>query len=70
MLAHDAWGAPTRTAQVAYARRGAVDDAAQARTWVTVTDSGRADVDVDGQFLLGAELAGCPLSAAGWASRR
>jgi hypothetical protein len=56
VLAHDVWGAPTRTAQVAYARRGAVDDAAQARTWVTVTDSGRADVDVDGQFLLGAEL--------------
>ena len=56
VLAHDVWGAPTRTAQVAYARRGAVDDAAQARTWVTVTDSGRADVDVDGQFLLGVEL--------------
>jgi hypothetical protein len=65
VLAHDVWGAPTRTAQVAYARRGAVDDAAQARTWVTVTDSGRADVDVDGQFLLGAELEASQLELVG-----
>jgi RHS repeat-associated protein len=65
VLAYDSWGAPTRTAQVAYARRGAVDDAAQARTWVTVTDSGRADVDVDGQFLLGAELEASQLELVG-----
>ncbi|MBK9037051.1 MAG: hypothetical protein IPL61_38365 [Myxococcales bacterium] len=56
VLAHDAWGAPTRTATVAYARRGAVDDPAQTRTWVTVTDAIRADVDTDAQFLLGAEV--------------
>ncbi len=65
VLAHDAWGAPTRTAQVACARRGAVDDPAQARTWVSVTDTARADVDVDTQFLLGAELATTQLELVG-----
>ena len=56
VVTHDAWGAPTRTAQIAYARRGAVDDPAQARTWVTVTDAVLANIDKPAQLLLGAPI--------------
>lgn len=53
VVAFDPWGAPTRTATVAYARRGAVEDPAQARTWVTVTDARRTSIDASAQFALG-----------------
>ncbi|HVK72609.1 MAG TPA: SpvB/TcaC N-terminal domain-containing protein, partial [Kofleriaceae bacterium] len=56
VVAHDAWGAPTRTVEVAYARRGVVDDVAQARTWVTVADQVLANVDEPEQLLLGAPV--------------
>ena len=52
IVAHDAWGSPTRTAEIAYARRDTVEDPAQARTWVTVTDTADASVDAPGQFRL------------------
>ena len=56
VVAFDQWGTPTRTATIAYARRGVTDDVAQARTWITVTDSVRAQVDDPGQFVLGVEI--------------
>ncbi|MBP9168342.1 MAG: VCBS repeat-containing protein [Kofleriaceae bacterium] len=56
VLARDRFGEPTRTATIAYARRGAVVDEAQARTWVTIADTRRTDVDTDEQFVIGAPI--------------
>jgi RHS repeat-associated protein len=56
VVAHDGWGTPTRTAEIAYARRGDAEDPAQERTWITITDGVVVSIDTTTQFVIGAPI--------------
>ena len=56
-LAIDAWGAPVRTASIAYPRRAGADVPEQARRRIAITEHVRANVDEPTRLLLGLPIA-------------